>query len=452
MTDYDIVVVGVPLVETSRLLMAPAALKSVLTQNGFRNACFDLNAEIYFKINRHPDRQKFLDFFYRQIIHDEVAVELARIINYCADRILSYGAPVVGLSLFCSDCQCFTAWLAAVIKEKNPNCKIVIGGPGIRVADTLGFADNMLDSGYVDNFIIGDGERSLIEYLKGNMEFPGINSPVWEQNVDIDNLPDPDYTDYNFFWYDEPSIPIIDSRGCVRKCEFCDVIEIWKKYQYTTADRVFQQMIRQYNKYGITHFDFRSSISNGNLREFKKLMKLIADYNQDKFRSEQFSWEGSFIVRSASQHSAELWETMSRTNASLFFGVESIIESVRINLGKNFTNADLYHHLEMSKKYNIKVLLLFIAGYHSETLEDFEIIKNWFRERKHYVNNPIRIVSLSALSIMPYTRLGRNLESHGIITTKNNWISLKTGISIEQRNSYINDLKKVITDECGFSC
>jgi radical SAM superfamily enzyme YgiQ (UPF0313 family) len=143
---------------------------------------------------------------------------------------------------------------------------------------------------------------------------------------------------------------------------------------------------------------------------------------------------------------------MSQTNASLFFGVESIIESVRINLGKNFTNIDLDYHLEMAKKYKINVVLLFIAAYHSETMEDFETVKNWFRDRKHYANDPIRNVSISTLSIMPYTRLGRNLEHHGIVTTKNNWVSLKTGVSIQQRNNYINDLKKVIIEECGFSC
>lgn len=415
--------------------------------------CIDLNSEIFAKIKNHPDRNKFLDFFYRQHTSDEIVEDLSRMINYCADKILSFSAPVVGLSLFCYDCQIFTAWLSSAIKEKNPECKIVVGGPGIRTStDKLNFIDAMLNYGYIDDFIVGDGEYALIEYLKGNKEYPGINSPVWKQNVDLDQLPDPNFDDYVFYWYDEPSIPVIDSRGCVRNCEFCDVVEIWKDYQYTTADRTFEQMVRQYKKYNINHFDFRSSISNGNLREFKKLMSLIADYNQGKFRSEQFSWEGSFIVRSESQHNEGLWETMAKTNATMFLGVESIVESVRIKLGKNFTNKDLDYHLEMAKKYNIKINLLFIAGYHSETLQDYEDVLNWFRDRKHYANHPIARVQVSRLGILPYTRLGKNLDQHGItmLGSPGHWQSSKTNISPVQRYEYFKKLCRTITDECGF--
>ena len=425
----------------------------MLEKNGFRSICIDLNAEIHAKINYHPKRKKFLDFFYQQIISDDIVEDLSRMINYCADKILSFSAPVVGLSLFCYDCQVFTAWLASAIKEKNPKCKIVVGGPGIRVAEKLDFVDSMLRQGYVDDFIVGDGEYALIEYLKGNKGYPGINSPVWNQNVDIDQLPDPNFDDYVFYWYNEPSIPIVDSRGCVRNCEFCDVIEIWKEYQYTTADRTFEQMIRQYKKYNINHFDFRSSISNGNLREFKKLMTLIADYNQGKFRSEQFSWEGSFIVRSESQHPKELWETIAKTNPTLFLGVESIVESVRIQLGKNFTNLDLDYHIEMAKKHKIKINLLFIAAYHNETQQDYQEVLQWFKDRKRYANDPIAVVQVTQLGIMPYTKLGKNLDQHGItmLRSLNVWYSNKTKISPAQRNEYFKKLCHTITHECGFA-
>ena len=454
MTNYDVVIAGVPFVDTRRPLMAPASLKAVLKQNGFSAMCIDLNAEIYAKINNHPHRQKFLDFFYSQVIHDEVVEDISRMVYYCADKILSFSAPVLGISLFCYDCQIFTAWLCATIKEKNPNCKIVIGGPGIRTEDSFNFVDAMKEYHYVDDFIVGDGENSLIEYLKGNKQYPGINSPVWDQNVDINQLPDPDYDDYNFFWYGEPSIPVIDSRGCVRACEFCDVIEFWKDYQYTTADRTFHQMLRQYQKYNINHFDFRSSISNGNLREFKKLMHLIADYNKDKFRNEQISWEGSFIVRSATQHNEELWQTMVKTNATLFLGVESIVESVRIKLGKNFTNKDLDHHLDMAQKNQIPVNLLFIAGYHSETREDYEYVHQWFRDRKRYANDPVRKVLMNPLHVAGYTKIGRNLDQYGLVlipreSGTSDWYSTKTKISQEERQAHFSSLVKTIT-ECGF--
>ena len=171
----------------------------------------------------------------------------------------------------------------------------------------------------------------------------------------------------------EPSIPLVDSRGCVQSCEFCNVIEIWKKFQYKTAQDIFNEMLYQIKLYDIYYFDFRSSISNGNLREFRKLMEFIADYNNDRFRSEQIGWEGSFIVRAS--RSEKIWELMSKTNASLFLGVESLVDSTRKNIGKNFTNSDLIWTLDQIEKYKINAKLLLISGYPTETLQDWEETK-----------------------------------------------------------------------------
>ena len=93
----------------------------------------------------------------------------------------------------------------------------------------------------------------------------------------MDNHPYPDYSDYNFDLYKTPTIPIVDSRGCVRTCEFCDVIEFWKKFQYRSADCVFKEMLYQIDQYHITHFALMSSLTNGNMKEFNKLLEEVLD-------------------------------------------------------------------------------------------------------------------------------------------------------------------------------
>jgi radical SAM superfamily enzyme YgiQ (UPF0313 family) len=444
-----IVIAAMPLIETNRALAGPAVLKSSLAQHGIDSVALDLNADIFlkFKISAHQSYLK--DFFYKQIIHDEIIDEVNLMLHYSAMQIVKLNPKIIGLSLFAKDCQVFTTWLCALLKQMVPEAVIVIGGPGIVNYD---YAEKMKKAKLINDYISGDGEISFVNYIQGNLEYIGINSSSWQPVEDLMRLPYPDYSDYNLYWYGEPSIPLIDSRGCVRSCEFCDVIEIWKKFQYKTADFIFSEMMYQIDRYNVHHFDFRSSITNGNLREFKKLISMIAEYNQTKFRSEQISWEGSFIVRSHTNHPEEMWKLLQQNNAQLFFGVESVIPRVRHLLGKNFENSDLDYHLQMTQKYSIVINLLMISGYPSETYEDYQTVKQWFRDRKHFANNSVKELHITPSEIITSTKLYRNADKYHIIhaDSGSKWTNQELNISPAQRKIYHEELKKICTEECNF--
>jgi radical SAM superfamily enzyme YgiQ (UPF0313 family) len=438
-----VVVAAVPFVDTVRPMAAPAVLKASLNANNIECVAIDFNVEVFNKIKHHPFKDKFLDFFYRQIIHSEVADELAQMINYCADEILLHKPDIVGVSLFCLDCQIFASWLCAAVKQRDTNIKIVIGGPGLMASDnTLGFTypDHLKRRGLIDDYINGDGEESLVEYVKGNTVFPGINSTAWKPVDDLNLLPIPDYSDYKFFRYEHACIPVIDSRGCVQSCEFCDVITLWKKFQFLTAERIFEQMLFQMHKHKVAKFDFRSSITNGNLKEFKKLIKMIADHNQDQklFPSERITWDGSFIIRRSNFYNEEFWTILKQSNPDrLFVGVESVIERVRVDLGKNFTNQDLDDFLIMAQKHQVPLNLMFIGAYPGETVEDFEFAKQWFRDHKHYANNTVFAVQITKPQVLPGTELEKkiNIDQHNR--------------EEDLRLSHIDELALTIRD-CGF--
>jgi len=445
-----IVIAAMPLVETNRALAGPAVLKSSLAQHGIDSVALDLNADVFLKFKSSAHQSYLRDFFYKQIIHDEIIDEVNLMLHYCANQIVKLNPRIIGLSLFADDCQVFTTWLCALLKQMVPDAVIVIGGPGIVGFD---YAKKIKKAKLINDYISGDGEISFVNYIQGNMEYTGINSSSWQPVEDLMKLPYPDYSDYNLYWYDQPSIPLIDSRGCVRSCEFCDVIEIWKKFQYKTADFIFAEMMYQIGRHNVHHFDFRSSITNGNLREFRKLIVKIAEYNQTKFRSEQISWEGSFIVRPQNNHPEEMWAVLEQNNAQLFFGVESVIPRVRHLLGKNFENSDLDYHLQMTQKYSILVNLLMISGYPSETYEDYETIKQWFRDRKHFANNSVKLVQIVPLGIIPNTKLYRDSKKYNIINADSGrgWVNQELNISPAQRTTYHNELKKVCSIECNFT-
>lgn len=445
MQQTKVVIAAVPYVNTPRPLAAPGVLKASLTKHGIDSVALDLNVDAEIKISQHKHKEKFVDFFKKQTAADEIIDDITLMIEYCADEILKHRPTIIALSLFCYSCQSFTAWLCACLRQRAPTIKIVIGGPGLQLmsgAMVFSFPENLKRKKLIDDFITGDGEVSLIEYVKGNVDYPGINSSNWKPVDDLNTLPIPDYSDYKWFKYQQQSIPIIDSRGCVQSCEFCDVIAFWKKFQYLSAETIFSQMMVLKEKHKFTKFDFRSSISNGNLKEFKKLMHMISDYNNrpDIFPIERITWDGSFIVRPIKSHDEEFWKLVKDSNPDrLFVGVESVVERVRVGLGKNFSNKDLDHFLSMTQRYQIPVNLLCISGYPGETDEEFEQSKQWFRSHKHFVGNSVAGVQIATASVLPGTKLEARMTSEKIQQL------------LDQRRKKDEELRQVVFDECGFS-
>jgi radical SAM superfamily enzyme YgiQ (UPF0313 family) len=455
-TKMDIVIAAVPYVNSDQPIMAPALLKSIAESHGFTSVAIDLNIEIYNRVNLLPNKDYVIDFFYTESITDPGIIdEVENIINHCARKIAEHNPKIIALSLLVYSCQIFTKWLSIKLRQLCPNAKIIIGGAGIKsfVANYDDeFATSSKNLGIIDDFIHGDAELSFVEYLKGNKEYPGINSLEKQILPNLNQLPVSDFTDYNFTQYHDPKIPIVDSRGCVKNCEFCDVIEFWEKFQWRDAANIFNEMLYQSEKYKINSFEFRSSLINGNTKEFKKLLDLMCDYNI-KNPTQQISWSGNFIVRSKELHNKELWKKISISNGSIYIGVESVVPTIRANMGKPYTNEDLDWHLEASKIYNVPITLLLIVAYPYETLDDYEFTKSWFRNHRQYAAS-VKSVNLSYAGILPGTQLFRKSNDSGINkhpTLPSVWINQNLKISTATRLEYYKELVDICKNECGFN-
>jgi radical SAM superfamily enzyme YgiQ (UPF0313 family) len=128
-----------------------------------------------------------------------------------------------------------------------------------------------------------------------------------------------------------------------------------------------------------------------------------------------------------------------------------VIPHVRQGLGKHFENDDIDYHLEMAKKYGVKIVLLIITGYPTETLEDYEFTKQWFRDRVQY-NDTISRLFLSPATILPGTGLERNMKKYGIITIGKSLLNWQTKqITSEQRNLYQQELVSLCRNELKFN-
>ena len=416
-----LLIVSVPWTDTESPLLAPALLKGMCQKKNIPTTAVDLNQEVlnFIKTSfQEKDLKTLQDFFYNGTrVFDRTKVKM--VVDFCVKRILSYNPTHVALSLLTYTSKIACEWICFRLKQTSPHIKIIIGGAGIfnTLESTQNIAETLLQQNQIDFYIKGEGDVSLPDLILQHdhaVKVSGVNSKEWQQVPDLNRLPFPDYSDYNMDLYENKSIGVVGSRGCVRRCTFCDIHEHWKKYQWRTGEDIFKELVWHYRNTGVTNYKFQDSLINGNQNEFRKLMKLLAKHNTEN-PDKQIKWSSFFIFRPQSQMNEDDWIDISKSARNLTVGIESINQDVRFHMGKKFTNGDMHYCFDMCKKYNIGCHVLLIVGYVTDTEQTNTETIQWFRDNKHYVGNPITSVSLGGtLGILPGTELYRNQKELGI--------------------------------------
>lgn len=445
---YDMVICSVPWTETDLPLMAPAALKPIVEKAGLSCLAVDLNAEIQ-KLIMGPNRMKYILFFTHEILDKSIEQEINDLFNTLSNQILQVKPKFVGISVFTHSSRVATKHLCDFIKIKNANVQILVGGAGCAwsLNDSTYFVDELKKSKLIDYHIKGDAENSLYNFLIGNKFFPGIDSNTWKNlnNQELETLPMPNYENYLFDFYKIKALPIIGSRGCVKRCTFCDYVTHWTKFQWRTAENIFDEMVSQYQKYKIRHFKFQDSLINGGLKEFNKLCSMLADYNE-KNPKESFKWSSFFVLRDWTASSEKAWELIAKSGAvQLNIGTESFSQSVRYAMGKKYNDASIIKHFEQAQKYGIHVRSLHVVGYITETQTDIDISKQWLRDNTRFIDT----VSFDwgpGLAIMENTYLFDNKIKLGITISKDSpmkWTSKHNDSTDEKRKAWAVELREL---------
>jgi hypothetical protein len=443
---YDLVLVSVPYTETESPLPALGVLKSVANSANWSCHVIDFNIDCVNLIEKSYYSDKFVDFFYNENYYPQISSKLLEMFDAVSDQILAHSPKLIGLSLFSYACQVAAKYLCIELRRKSPNTKIIIGGSGIfdNVLGDHSYVNNLLEMNLIDHYIVGDAEKSFYNFLIDSHDKAGVNNTDWKElsNTELEQLPFPDYSDYEFFKYKIPAIPVTGSRGCVRSCDFCNDIVHWKKFSFRSGKNIFDEMMHQMNRHGLTDFIFSDALINGNMKEFKILIELLAEYNTANPHN-KLSWDSQFIFRPKNQFPEELWKTLALANPSILrVGIESLSENIRFQMGKKFDQDSLNFGLEMALKYNVNINGMMIVGYPTETETDIEYAKQWLKQYNHFS----KILKLSwggTMAILPGTKLDQNkdklnIKVHG--PPWQNWVNTVTGSNPSQRAKWLVDL------------
>jgi len=250
--------------------------------------------------------------------------------------ILKHNPDFVGISVsyHTQITQAFT--LAKLIKQKNKNIHICMGGGIISYLSSC-LPKNSYFFSYVDTFIINEGEYALLELIKriGNKQgFAGIpnliyyggNNKIDNEDTfirDIDSLPTPDFDGLNMGLYlsPEPVLPLLTSRGCYwGKCAFCSVPKSTDRhYRPRKIQLAIDDIAKLSKKFKARHFFFTdNAISPKRLQDIS---------NQLIKRKLSIEWQT--LARFEKEFDTGLCRLLAKTGCrKLSFGLESVCPRV----------------------------------------------------------------------------------------------------------------------------
>lgn len=281
----------------------------------------------------------------------------------------------VGISVFSYVGTRATQMLLEWLQDKPRKFNLVLGGNGC-MAKLEDYNDQefglwCLERNLTDYVVFGEGEKALDNLLAGNTLYPGINNTNFEQIKNLDDLDYPDYSGVQWNDYYDPRLMITGSRGCVRRCTFCDISQSWPKFSYRSSEKLVDEIRRGVHEYGMTNFEFTDSLINGSVSNFNRFNELLIEAKAKDPALEPVRYIGQFICRSKRTMPEVTYELMHYAGCNqITVGIESFSERVRFHMKKKFSDSDIDYHFEQCARWGIPNVILMIVGYPTETASD----------------------------------------------------------------------------------
>ena len=433
---YDIVILNLPWSDLKIPYLAPAILKGIAESHGYTAKTIDFNIDLFNKFcNKQEDVYTQANEYYMTYTQDKPAI-----INKFYDHIIAELKKLkfryLGISVFYILSQKATFELCTRLRDEMPDTKIVLGGKGLNVYShisvhtyleesqkTIPFDKMMANKDLADYFIRGDAEDAIIDLLSGRIDSDPTMLGNWftpkKDNLDY---PFADFDDYQLDQYVGPGkdqkiqLPVISSKGCVRRCDFCDVPSQFKKFQSKDGKRMAEEMLFLADKYKIYRFTLADSIANGNLKALVEFAKIMAEYNNGASEEKKIKWSANWIHRPVGQVTEEKFKLIAESGAEHFsVGAEHFSNHVLKHMNKKATMEGFMHELNLFRKYHVQCIVNNIIGHWSERYVDFkEHINSLIRLGPFFSQDIITMMYMSLFYIMRNTPAAQQPDKTGL--------------------------------------
>ncbi len=397
-----------------------AYLVTFLKSHGFNSEIYDLNMDIFLnspkEIREKWDTQDF-EFWASGKAVDNLYCQMERL----ADKMLSFDAGIIGFSATFASVPFLNKLLPILRKKADGNgLTIIIGGGGVSYRE----GRSLFKKDLIDYFVTGEGECPLLCLLKdaqsGKIVPSDSNCVVWKDYpedhavclkaarpdlINIDDIPFPTFEEFDIEAYTQGDLmPLISSRGCIRRCTFCCDSPLKKPYRVRNPENVAREIKYHVQRYNRKRFEFCDLLINGNLEFLDKLCTRLIDMDLG------VAWGGQATVRK-DMGSALLGKMKKAGCGGLTFGIESFSDKVLKLTSKGVTVQDAKDTLAKVKEAGMRVEINLIVGFPGETEEDVVETIDFIRQNSTLID---KVNSLNICTIGPGMYVYDHLEEYNI--------------------------------------
>jgi len=426
-------------------------ISATLRRAGYEVFVKDCNIEFYkfmkdFGIDLWHGKNYYL--WYGKDFERVVLPHLDRYFDQILPEILSASFDAIGLSVYDTSISS-SIYFATKIKPLLPQIKIFVGGPAI----TKEMAADFVNKGFIDAAVVGEGEIPVVALLDAFKEnrVPSqvpqvvcrgedgsvVINEMPRQFARLDEIPMPDFSDYNLSDYQMRQVPIMMSRGCVARCAFCGESVYWLKFRTRSAEGIVEEIERDISEYKVDWLAFNDSLINGDHQLLDRVCNLIIE------RELKFIWGGYARIDKAL--TPELLKKMRKAGVVyLSFGLESGSQKVLDLMNKRFTIEEAERVIRDTHNAGIDVHLNIIIGFPNEDSVDFYKTLDFIYRNREY----IKVVNTGdTCAIIPGTIMARFPERFNIkYESPLDWYTLDNKNTLEIRRSRLEFLKRFLSD------
>jgi radical SAM superfamily enzyme YgiQ (UPF0313 family) len=343
-----------------------ARLTGLLRAQGYKVLIYDLNIKAY-----HVLKEKTgMDFWSSEKYHywfetkfdEEIWPHIKDMIHDAIEEIYKSKPDLIGFSLYNTNMWC-SRIVMQMLRDLLDDTTIIVGGPEASQDKVL----HIVRPGVINYVFKGEAEGNLLTFLEEKNYNAKADAEVignMEGKLQIDELPFPDYRDYNLDDYlHSDGVSIETSRGCVAQCSFCSETWFWK-FRQRTPERVIEEMKEQISKHGVRRFWFVDSLANGNLKAFRRLVELMIE-NKLNVRWNSYARNDGRMDRQF------IFDIARSGCTSLSYGVESGSQKVLDDMRKKVELWEIEKNLEDSFDAGMDTHVNWMIGFPTEDNLDF---------------------------------------------------------------------------------
>jgi len=270
--------------------------------------------------------------------------------------------------------------MVGFIRERNPQTKIVVGGPLIANhlrnyhEDDLTVALEDIGADIYVNESQGEHTLTLIiNALKNGADFSKVPNIIYRQDGKLKGtpkLPEINSLDENFINWQTfagehlgPTVQTRTARSCAFSCSFCNYPERAGKLTLASLETIEKELDSLKRLGYIKNLVFIDDTFNVPLPRFKELCRLMIE------KDYQFNWFSYFRCSNSDEEAIEL---LARSGCKgVFLGIESGSPTILKNMNKAATVEKYERGMDLLRQYGVLTFASFIMGFPGETEETF---------------------------------------------------------------------------------